>query len=54
MHFITLVAVEVGDYPICKIADARINAEIAALSKIKAVGVDGDRRACFRDCGGYS
>ncbi|MCI9290277.1 MAG: hypothetical protein HFE32_00560 [Clostridia bacterium] len=36
MHFITLVAVEVGDYPICKIADARINAEIAALSKIKA------------------
>ena len=36
MHFITLVAVEVGDYPICKVADARINAEIAALSKIKA------------------
>lgn len=33
MHFITLVAVDVGDFPICKVTDKRIEAEIAKLSK---------------------
>lgn len=39
MHFLTFVAVEIGDYPICTAADKRIKAEIAALEKIKVESI---------------
>lgn len=33
MHYVTFVAVNIGNYPICKVADERIETEIAKLSK---------------------
>lgn len=35
MHFTTLVAVELGDYPVCKLADEVIKDELAELAKVK-------------------
>lgn len=39
MHFITYVAVELGDYPICEQADNAIKAKIDELSKMKAADI---------------
>lgn len=47
MHFVTFVAVEIGEYPICKHADNAIKARIDELSKME----EGDiTRNVFRKC----